>query len=80
MTENNRPKPVPMPDGQYDAVPNTEKKGLTAENSLLNVFTRQIDDKAWELQYGELTVTFKVRAGAIKEAHIIEKKEKLQPF
>ena len=59
---------------------NHEEKGLTPGKDYLNIFGRQIQNKAFEVQYGEMTVKFKVRGGVIREAHILDVSEKLRPF
>ena len=57
-----------------------QKKPLTKEVDLLSIYTRQIKDLAYELQYGELVIKFKVRDGEVKEAHKIQESIKLRPF
>lgn len=61
---------------------NNSKKLLTnePERDLLGVFSRQIAEKAFELQYGNLVVKFKVRKGAVKDAHLLAEEIKLRPF
>lgn len=54
--------------------------GLTKDDELVIVFLRQIRDRAFSLQYGVLNVSFKVRDGKLKEAHITLESEKLRPF
>ena len=56
------------------------KKALTPQTDLLTVFQGQIKFKAWELQYGDLHVIYKVRGGEIKEATVTHKTEKLRPY
>ena len=67
-------------DSDVAPMPEVEKKPLTGENCLLSVFQRQITAKAFELQFGELTVKYKLRRGEVKEANIVQTTEKLQPF
>ena len=64
----------------FPPMPEVEKKPLTGENCLLTVFHRQIKAKAFDLQFGEMTVVYKVRKGHVKEARIVQTAEKLQPF
>ncbi len=59
---------------------NNNKSLLTPLGPLDKVYMQQICAEAETLQYGSLTVSFKVRGGEIKEAHVIEKAVKLRPF
>lgn len=58
------------------------KELLTEEpkRDLLEVFHRQIAEKAFELQYGNLIVKFTVRNGVVKEGHILNEEIRLRPF
>lgn len=58
----------------------SSEKSLTSGLDLLDTYTRQIRDMALELQYGELTVCFKIREGHVKEAHKLQEAVKLRPF
>lgn len=80
MAENNRPKPVQMPDGQYERTPNEEKNALTDDDGPLKFYQRQIEGQAFDLGYGDLTVIYKVRRGKVFEAKIVGKSQTLQPF
>jgi len=57
-----------------------QKKDLTNTSDLLDTFSKQIRQMAFELQFGDLTVRFKVRNGSVKEAHRISDAIKLRPF
>ena len=58
----------------------SEKKSLDNPQDLFDIFSRQIKEMAFELQFGNLIVEFKVRNGLIKEAHRISEEVKLRPF
>ncbi len=57
-----------------------QKKSLTNDSDLLDTFSRQIREMAFELQFGNLVIDFKIRGGEIKEAHRISESVKLRPF
>ena len=57
-----------------------KKSILTPLEPMDKVYMQQIRAEAETLQYGSLTVSFKVRGGEIKEAHVIKKAVKLRPF
>lgn len=59
---------------------NNNKSPLTPLGPLDKVYMQQIRAEADALQYGNLTVSFKVRGGEIKEAHVTKKAVKLRPF
>lgn len=56
------------------------EKNLQSKKDLANIFIEQIKQMAFELQFGNLIVNFKVRNGVIKEAHKISEELKLRPF
>lgn len=56
------------------------KKSLTDRQDLLKIYSRQIEQKAFELQFGNLIVQYKVRNGEVKEAHVLREEIKLRPF
>jgi hypothetical protein len=57
-----------------------EKKSVENTGDLLDIYSRQIRNMAYELQFGNLVVEFKVRNGEVKEAHKISDVIKLRPF
>jgi hypothetical protein len=57
-----------------------EKKSVENTGDLLDIYSRQIRNMAYELQFGNLVVEFKVRNGEVKEAHKISDAIKLRPF
>lgn len=59
---------------------NSQKKDLESIRNLAMIFLEQIKAKAFELGYGELVVSFKVRNHEIKEAHVVKEQQKLRPF
>lgn len=65
-----------------DEKKNTEKskKELTGDSALLNTYIEQIEQKAFELQFGNLILGLKVRNGQVKEVLVLDKQEKLRPF
>lgn len=56
------------------------EKSIEKSPDILDNYCRQIRDLAHELQFGKLTVEFKVRDGEVKEAHKISEAVKLRPF
>jgi len=57
-----------------------QKKIIANTGDLLDTYSRQIKNMAYELQYGNLVIDFKVRNGEVKEAHRVLEKVKLRPF
>ena len=66
-----------MPEQQLE---NNQKKGVANTEDLLDTFGRQIRNLAYELQFGNIVVDYKVRNGEIKEAHRVAERLKLRPF
>ena len=47
---------------------------------LMDVFARQIKQRAMELQYGSLEIRFTVSQGVVKQARLVSREEVLTPF
>lgn len=58
------------------------KKVLTPKKKrdLLALFSRQIAEKAFDLQYGNMTVRFTVVNGTVRECHVLAPEIKLRPY
>ena len=57
-----------------------QEKGLTGVDGKPMIYLDQITQKAFELQYGNLTVDFKVKSGQIIDAHVVMQRERLRPY
>jgi len=57
-----------------------EKKSVENTEDLLDIYSRQIRNMAYELQFGNLVIDFKIRNGEVKEAHKVSDAVKLRPF
>ena len=55
-------------------------EGLTPLSKLLSVYMRQVGNKAHEVQFGEIDVTFTVTRGVVTDGKITGISTRLSPF